>query len=142
MRRRLFSALSIGLFSAGCYHATFETGLPASSTIVDKPFAASFIFGLVPPADVDVSSQCKNGVSKVETQQSFLNSLVGIITIGIFTPVQITVTCASSNKMGAIPTGAQTVNVQLAATPAQVNAATHTAVLLSLAQSAPVYFTH
>jgi hypothetical protein len=130
------------MFSVGCYHATFETGLPASTQVVDKPWALSFIFGLVPPPELDVSSQCKNGVAKVETQSSLLNSLVGIVTIGIVTPMQITVTCAASNKMGLVPTGAETLAVKANASPAEVNAAVHTAIELSLAQSAPIYLTH
>ena len=33
------------------------------------------------------------GVSRVETQLSFLNGLVSVLTFSIFTPVEITVTC-------------------------------------------------
>ena len=32
----------------------------------------------------------------METQQSFLNGLVGILTLGIYTPMEIKVTCAAS----------------------------------------------
>ena len=38
---------------------------------------------------------CTDGVSKVETQHSFLNGLVGGLTLGIYTPIDITVTCAA-----------------------------------------------
>jgi hypothetical protein len=34
-------------------------------------------------------------LSKVETEHSFLNGLVGALTLGIYTPMHLTVTCAS-----------------------------------------------
>jgi hypothetical protein len=35
-------------------------------------------------------------VAKVETQHTFLNQLVGFLTLGIYTPMQIRVTCATA----------------------------------------------
>ena len=82
--------------SAACYHATIETGLSPSTTVVEKPWASSFIDGLVPPSTVETQAKCgARGVSKVETQLSFLNMLVGVITFGIYTPMSIQVTCAA-----------------------------------------------
>ena len=43
---------------------------------------------------VDATSKCRNGVSKVETQRSFLNGFVAILTLGIYAPMEIKVTCA------------------------------------------------
>ena len=79
----------------GCYHATIETGLPESGEMISQPWAASWVFGLVPPSTVSAAGQCPNGVARVETQLSFLNQLVGILTFGIFTPMEIRVSCAS-----------------------------------------------
>jgi hypothetical protein len=84
------------VMSLGCYHATIVTGSKAGDTVIDKPWANSFIFGLVPPAVMDVASQCPGGVAKVETEHSFLNWLVGGLTLGIYTPIHIKVTCAAT----------------------------------------------
>jgi hypothetical protein len=95
--------------TAGCYKATIETGLPASTTIVENEWASSWIGGLVPPATVNVASQCPNGVSQVQTQHSFLNMLAHLVTFGIYSPMTITVTCAASGSAsagGAIEAGA------------------------------------
>jgi len=78
----------------GCYAARVETGLPASTTVIKKGFASSWIYGLVPPKTVATSAMCPNGVSIVETQLSFVNQLVGFLTFWIYTPMQIVVTCA------------------------------------------------
>ncbi len=96
--RRVFQALSFLVVFAvvGCYHAVIETGRPAGGTEVYKPWAMSFIFGLVPPPIENVASACPNGVSKVETQHSFLNGLVAFVTFSLVTPLEIRVTCAGA----------------------------------------------
>jgi len=82
--------------TAACYHATIDTGLTPSTTVVEKPWAPSFIDGLVPPSTLETQAKCgSKGVSKVETQLSFLNLVVGAITFGIFTPMDLKVTCAT-----------------------------------------------
>jgi Bor protein len=53
------------------------------------------VFGLVPPSTVETAAKCPNGVAKVETQLSFLNQLVSVLTLSIYTPMTIEVTCAS-----------------------------------------------
>lgn len=89
----LVAALAV---SMACYHATIETGRPASTEVITKPWANSWVYGLVPPATVSTAAQCPHGAAKVETQLSFLNGLVGALTFGIYTPMDIRVTCASA----------------------------------------------
>ena len=97
MRRGLRGLSLIGVLAlAGCYHAVIETGRPAGTTVISKPWAMSFVFGLIPPPVENVAQQCTNGVSKVETQHSFLNGLVAAVTFSIITPMQIDVTCAAA----------------------------------------------
>jgi hypothetical protein len=89
----ILALLCIG--GTACYHATITTGRPASSDSISIPWANSFVYGLVPPPLVDAAAKCPNGVARVETQHSFLNGLVQFITLGIYTPIQIDVTCAA-----------------------------------------------
>lgn len=84
------------LCTAGCYHATIETGLAPSNEVIEKDFASGWIYGLVPPSTVETQSKCPNGVSKVETQLSFVNQLVAFLTLDIYTPMDIKVTCAAA----------------------------------------------
>jgi hypothetical protein len=86
---------------AGCYHATVETGATPSTVVLDKSFASSWIYGLVPPDVVSTAEKCPDGVAKVETQHTFVNQLVGILTLGIYTPMQIRVTCAARGSASA-----------------------------------------
>jgi hypothetical protein len=96
VHRRLRHAAVVVLLagSAGCYHATVETGLTPSPQTVENRWASSFIFGLVPPKTISTQAKCANGVAKVETQLSFLNQLVGALTLGIYTPMDVRATCA------------------------------------------------
>lgn len=93
-RFRLGTPLAAIVVLSGCYHATIETGLPPSTQTLEKPWASSWVYGLVPPQTVETASRCPNGAAKVETQISFLNGLVALITLGIYTPMTIMVTCA------------------------------------------------
>ena len=59
---------------AGCYHGTIETGLTPSAVVIDKSWASGWLWGLVPPSTIETASKCPQGVAKVETQLSFLNT--------------------------------------------------------------------
>lgn len=96
MSRSLTAVVVALVVSVGCYHATIETGRPASTDVIAKPWASSWIYGLVPPATVSAAAECPNGAARVETQISFLNGLVNVLTLGIYTPMNILVTCASA----------------------------------------------
>ncbi len=91
------AVLLAALTSLGaCYHATIETGLSPSPQVLEKSFASSWIYGLVPPKTVETTNRCPQGAAKVETQLTFLNQLVGFLTLGIYTPMHIRVTCAQT----------------------------------------------
>ena len=82
--------------TAACYHATIDTGLAPSTTVIEQEWASGFVYGLVPPNTVETQAKCgSRGVSKVETQHSFLNMLAQALTFGIYTPISIKVTCAA-----------------------------------------------
>lgn len=92
--RRVLAVCATAFVLGGCYHATVNTGVAPGPRLIEQPWAKSFVFGLVPPDPVDAMAQCGNGgVSRVETQLSFLNGLVSVLTFSIFTPMEITVTC-------------------------------------------------
>lgn len=98
MKKYIFLLLLfIPLTLTGCYHAQVTTGLPASNDVYQQAWATSFIGGLVPPSIVNAEQHCNNGVARVETRLSFLNMLATLITFNLYSPMEITVTCASSS---------------------------------------------
>lgn len=115
--------------TAGCYHATIETGVTPSTVTIERHWASSWIYGLVPPSTVEARSQCTGGVARVDTQLSFLNMVVGAITAGIYTPMDIVVTCAAGTA-GTTP-AERTITVGTTAPPATIRAAFDSAVARS-----------
>lgn len=103
MRIRRAAAVVAAFAFTGCYHAVIQTGRPESSDVISIKWANSFIYGLVPPPVLETASRCTNGVAKVETQHSFLNGLVAVITFGIYTPMQLDVTCSARGTASAAP---------------------------------------
>ena len=94
--RTKFASLVLGVMMlTGCYHVTVISGTSPSPTVVDKPWQNSFVYGLVPPPELNVKEQCPNGVQKVETETSFVNGLVSALTWSLYTPIHAKVTCSS-----------------------------------------------
>jgi len=120
-----------------CYHATIQTGLPAGNSVIEKSFASGWLWGLVPPSPVSTMSRCPSGVSKVETQLSFVNQLVNFLTGGIYTPMSIKVTCASGGRAEA--PGSLEIKVGDGATHEQIIDAFQRAGDLSVESGQPVY---
>jgi Bor protein len=138
MRCSLSVALAVLLIAvSACYHATIDTGLTPSTVVVDKSWAAGWLWGLVPPSTVETATKCKSGVAKVETKLSFLNQLVNAITLGIYTPMAIKATCAQSGHASISPE--PTINVGAHATPEEIQNAIARAATLSLREGVPVY---
>ncbi|MCE2439926.1 MAG: Bor family protein [Candidatus Latescibacteria bacterium] len=94
MRRFTRMLLLCVVVFSGCYAATIETGKTPSTRVVENNWAAGWIYGLVPPKVVATANLCPGGVAKVQTMLSFPNQLVRILTLGIYTPMTIRVTCA------------------------------------------------
>lgn len=126
------------LAGTGCYHATIETGASPSTEVITKKFASAWIYGLVPPSTVSAAQQCSTGVARVETQLSFVNQLVGFLTLGIYTPMQIDVTCATSGSADATSAKPTTV-VSASSLDVDIQQAMRQAVALSLRSREPVY---
>jgi len=82
--------------STACFHQVVQTGRPAGTTTIDKPWVTTWLWGLVPAAEIDVRRECPSGLATVTTETSFPNGLVSALTLGIYTPQHVTITCARS----------------------------------------------
>ena len=108
------AVLCLAVLLAGCYHATIETGRTPSNVTLEDRWADSWILGLVPPAIINTAARCPSGVARVETQLSFLNQLVGLLTFGIYTPMDVRVTCAQAGAaMGPVLPSRETIAATL-----------------------------
>ena len=117
IRRRWVCASLLALSTAGCFHQVVQTGRAPSATVVDKPWVSTWLWGLVAAQPIDVRQQCPSGVAVITTEQSFVNGLVGALTIGIYTPQHVQITCATGGT-ASIPRGATEYKVPVGASAA------------------------
>jgi hypothetical protein len=115
--RALRAALAVSAFAltTGCFHQVVNTGLPPSSTVVQKAFHPTWVFGLVKAQPIDVRQQCPNGIALAGTRMTFMNGLVGGLTLGLFTPHEVTITCAAGQGADAAPASTRTLATELTA---------------------------
>lgn len=138
---KVVALLGLIVFTAGCYHATIDTGLTPGTQVIHKPFASAWIYGLIPPKNVETMAECPHGVAKVETQLSFVNQLVGFVTLGIYTPMEIKVTCAMSGTSEALPPVID-LTVSPDATTEELRHVFQTAADRAVASGQPVYVSY
>ncbi len=98
IRKGVLAAAAASMLLSGCYHQVVATGLSAGSTKIDKMWTSTFIFGLVEAKPIDVREQCKSGVAFVDSKFEVLNWLGAVVTLGIWVPWHVTVTCASGGS--------------------------------------------
>lgn len=98
-RRLLFTAVAIVLAVAavGCHSMRFEVGDgPVGREVHERK--AFFIAGLVPTKRVDVSKHCPEGAVAVSEETTFLDGLLGFLTLNIYTPRSSTYHCRAEGQ--------------------------------------------
>jgi hypothetical protein len=103
MRRALTIAVAAlaTVLASGCFHIKYTNSLPPAPAPSYDEWHHDFIFGLVEVTNpVNVSQACPNGFSQVAHEQSFVNGLVSAITLSIWTPLTVAVTCGGAKAAG------------------------------------------
>jgi hypothetical protein len=101
----LLAVMSSAIALGGCYSTTLRSGLPAGETKmeVDEHWHSGFVGGTQEASGpYDVSELCPQGWSEIKTETSFANGLVELMSLHIYNPQTITVTCAKTDQLAAI----------------------------------------
>ncbi|WP_407237632.1 Bor family protein [Escherichia coli] len=96
MKKMLFSA-ALAMLITGCAQQTFTVGNKPTAVTPKGNHHPSFLrFGVGQKKTVDAAKICggAENVVKTETQQTFVNGLLGFITLGIYTPLEARVYCS------------------------------------------------
>ena len=92
----LISIVLAGFALSSCYQVSVGTkraGVPSRNPDYES-WQTLLIYGLVPiSTHHKINDICANGVEAVKTYMSFLNGLVGFLTMEIYTPVTLQVWC-------------------------------------------------
>lgn len=92
------SMLVAALTTTGCYKATFYPDPAAAKGETHEEWSDFFVFGLVGSEEFKVERFCPDGeVTLVRTGGNFATGLVSLLTIGIYTPRKIYVSCGANH---------------------------------------------
>ena len=99
--KKMLLATALALLITGCAQQTFTVQNKPAAVAPRKPSPIIFfVSGIGQKKTVDAAKICggAENVVKTETQQTFVNGLLGFITLGIYTPLEARV-CAHNNCM-------------------------------------------
>ena len=101
MTRSLFLLAAFAAISAtGCYSTTLRSGLPAGEKPMEgeQRWHSGFLGGTQEASGpYDVAEMCPHGWSEIKTETSFANGVVDLVTVGVYNPQTVDVTCAAKH---------------------------------------------
>ena len=88
-------ATALALLITGCSTDVYCSKQPAAVALKET-ITHHFVSGIGQKKTVDAAKICggAENVVKTETQQTFVNGLLGFITLGIYTPLEARVYCS------------------------------------------------
>lgn len=114
VRSLLQNALLAGVLltaTSGCYRATFYRDPNVVKADEHEEWSDFYLFGLVGTESFEVRHFCPRGDAAVaKTGGNFATGLVSVVTIGIYTPRKVYVTCAAPSdqtRTAALDSGRQ-----------------------------------
>ncbi|MEI9953597.1 MAG: hypothetical protein WDO74_32595 [Pseudomonadota bacterium] len=91
------------LWTAGCYKATF---VQSPSDLERKPtqvvWSNHYFFGLAGEPEFDARASCPHGVAVVRTGGDVATGVSTILTLGIYAPRKVYLTCSNAAPKGGI----------------------------------------
>ena len=87
--KKMLPATALALLITGCAQQTFTCSTTSAAVAPKKP-SPIIVSGIGQKKTVDAAKICgvAENVVKTETQQTFVNGLLGFITLGIYTPLE------------------------------------------------------
>lgn len=94
--KKILSVFALVMLITGCAQQTFIVDKKAAVTPKEVITHHFFISGLGQEKTVDAAAVCggSENVVKTETQRTFVNGLLGVVTLGIYTPLEARVYCS------------------------------------------------
>jgi len=90
---RLLALVMCAVLGAGCYKVTYQNLLLPPNGVVHEGTSSFFILALVGDERIPAYVICPGGVSRIETGLSFVDLLLTVVTIGIYTPRSYEIEC-------------------------------------------------
>lgn len=96
MKRTLcLITLSAMFLAGGCYSQTYISKTATPSTAKTERKMNFYFWGLSGTGEINVPEVCGGRpASRINTQHTFVNGLLGVITLGIYVPRTAFITCS------------------------------------------------
>ncbi len=95
MRKLLLATALVAL--GGCFHVRYVTDVAPAPSPSSERWHHDFVWGLVEASDpVPVDDICPAGYAIVESQVTFVNGLVQLVTGSLYDPQTVTVICSAT----------------------------------------------
>jgi hypothetical protein len=115
MRLRAMAGLVALVMATGCYTVRFQSNLPPGGAKYEEK-GHFFLWGLVGEKQVDLKKLCPAGPARWQNQQSFVDGLIGVVTLGIYIPRSVDVECTAAKAEATSPE--EELLAQISAAPA------------------------
>lgn len=80
----------------GCTHMSFKQGA-VDSPVTESKRLDFFILGVIPATPAPVAHLCSNGIDQLDFYSSGMDVLLGIVTVGLYTPRHVDIHCHPTN---------------------------------------------
>ena len=91
----MVAGLAALFLATGCHTVRFQTNLPPGGAKYEEK-GNFFLWGLVGEKEVDLKKVCPAGPARWQNQQTFVDGLIGFVTLGIYIPRTIDVECTAA----------------------------------------------
>jgi hypothetical protein len=90
-------ALVLGGSLSGCFNLKYySTSLPGPGA-VHKVWVHAFVGGIATVGEINLDELCPTGVYKMKSNLSLIDLVLTVVTGAIYTPMNVTVTCATGS---------------------------------------------
>jgi hypothetical protein len=93
--RAALLALVLGAGLSGCYNLKYYSTTHPGPGDTHSIWVHSFILGLATIGEINLDAECPTGVYRLKSNQNFVDILLAGFTFGIYTPMNVVITCAS-----------------------------------------------
>lgn len=136
----VFAACLAIILYAGC--ATVDMRRPLGEktmTIESKGWGVWFLSHKIASEVIQAQNQCSNGIAKIEATQTFGSIVGSIITLGLYSSMEITVTCAADDMSSEGVDSESVVTVHPGSDDQEIMDAFGQAVDMAVANERPAY---
>jgi len=84
--------IALSVACSGCFVVQVERPIGAAEARYTRQHF--FLFGRIGEFDVDLARECPEGVASFGDRFTFSDALIGLLTVGIYTPRSVVIRCS------------------------------------------------